>query len=255
MKVVKYDLSDEINLYKIYSFADWHIGDAQCDLKSIINMVESVRKEPSAVILNGDLLNNATKDSVSDCYSENISPNDQIKMLTGILEPIRNEILFADSGNHESRSYRKVGIDMMEMVMANLGLSDRYAQEGGVVFLRFGHESDHGRKIRYSLYCTHGIGGGKKEGGKINQLSDLASIVDTDIYIHSHTHLPMTMKENYFRVDNCNSTVQEVTKLFVNTSAQLKYGGYGQQMGMKPSCLENPVIYLDGTKKEMKAIL
>lgn len=256
MKVVKIDLGTAIEAIRLNIFADWHIGDSLCDLKSIIDLVENVRLDKNAfVILNGDLLNNATTESVSDTYSETVPPMDQINMLVKVLEPIKDRILFADIGNHEWRTYRKDGIDLMAVVMMQLGLIDRYAVEGGLVFLRFGHETDHGRKVRYSLYCTHGSGGGKKEGGKVNRLADLASIVDADMYIHSHTHLPAIIKENFYRVDNCNSSVSEVTKLFVNTSAQLKYGGYGQQASMKPACTDNPVILLNGTKKEMKAIL
>ena len=83
----------------------------------------------------------------------------------------------------------------------------------------------------------------------------MASIVDGDVYIHSHPHLPMVMKQNFFRVDTANSFVTEVEKLFVNTAAQLKYGGYGQTYEFKPSSTTPPVIYLSGTKREFFARL
>ena len=138
-----------------------------------------------------------------------------------------------------------------------LGLYDRYAREGGVVFLRVGEQSGRraGRQVCYTLYCTHGSGGGRKEGAKAIRLADMASIVDTDVYVHSHTHLPMVMKQNCYRIDTSNSAVAEVSKLFVNTSAQLKYGGYGQTYEFKPSNNTPPIIYLSGTKKEFAARL
>lgn len=83
----------------------------------------------------------------------------------------------------------------------------------------------------------------------------MASIVDTDIYIHSHTHLPMVMKQNFYRIDTSNSAVAEIQKLFVNTAAQLKYGGYGQTFEFKPSNRTSPIIYLSGTHKEFTAKL
>jgi hypothetical protein len=46
-----------------------------------------------------------------------------------------------------------------------------------------------------------------------------------------------------------------VDKLFVNTAANLRYGGYGEAGEFKPSSMETPVIYLDGTKKDFKARL
>ena len=102
---------------------------------------------------------------------------------------------------------------------------------------------------------THGSGGGKREGGKVNRLADLASIVDADIYIHAHTHLPLIFKEAFFRTNAGNSSVALVDKLFVNTAASLNYGGYGDRMGYKPASKQSPVIYLAGLKHDMWAKL
>lgn len=113
----------------------------------------------------------------------------------------------------------------------------------------------HNRPQRYTVYINHGSGGGRKEGAKAIRLADMASIVDADIYIHSHTHLPMIMKQGFFRVDVCNSAISHVTKLFVNTAANLDYGGYGEAQEYKPSSTDTPVIYLNGSRKEMNAKL
>ena len=83
----------------------------------------------------------------------------------------------------------------------------------------------------------------------------MASIIDCDIYIHSHTHLGMIMKQGFHRVDSRNSTVANVSKLFVNTSANLNYGGYGEAGEFKPSSKDTPVIYLSGTRKDFQARL
>ena len=101
----------------------------------------------------------------------------------------------------------------------------------------------------------HGSGGGRKEGATAIRLADMSSIVDADIYIHSHTHLPMIMKQSYHRIDKSNSMVRIVEKLYVNTAANLNYGGYGEAQEFKPSSKTSPVIYLSGKKKEMLARL
>ena len=77
------------------------------------------------------------------------------------------------------------------------------------------------------------------------RLADMAATVDADIYVHSHTHLPMIFTESYFRTNAGNSSVQEVEKLFVNTGATLQYGGYGQRNVFKPASRRYPVIHLD----------
>ena len=109
--------------------------------------------------------------------------------------------------------------------------------------------------MTYSLYINHGSGGGRKEGAKAIRLADMASIVDADVYIHSHTHLPMIMKQGFYRTCEANRSVAPVSKLFVNTAAALDYGGYGEIQEYKPTSKDTPAIYLDGHKRGMTARL
>ena len=258
MKTIKVSLPRELNSIEIHTFSDWHIGDKHCDIDTIKQQIAYVKDNKNVyAICNGDLMNNATKASISDCYAESIPPMEQLQNLCDLLEPIKDKILILTQGNHEARTYRADGIDLTALLSRQLGIYERYAREGGVLFLRVGHSNNHAkdRQICYTLYCTHGSGGGRKEGSKAIRLADMASIIDTDIYIHSHTHLPMVMKQNFYRIDTCNSAVAEITKLFVNTSAQLKYGGYGQTYEFKPSNTTSPVIYLNGRKKDFSARL
>lgn len=86
-------------------------------------------------------------------------------------------------------------------------------------------------------------------------MADMANIVDADIYIMGHTHLPMVMKQGFYRVDRLNCSATMVNKLFVNTSSMLNYGGYGETFQYKPSSKDCPVIYLGGKKRSMDARL
>lgn len=257
MKTVKVNLGDFLSI-EIRIFSDWHIGDKACDINSIKEEIEYVRNtENCFAICNGDLMNNATKASVSDCYSEEIPPMTQLQMLCDLLEPVKDKILILTQGNHEARTYRADGIDLTALLAKQLGIYDKYVREGGVLFLRFGKSSGkyHNRPQPYSIYCTHGSGGGRKEGAKAIRLADMASICDCDIYVHSHTHLPMVMKQNFYRVNMNNNSVAQVEKLFVNSSAKLGYGGYGQTYEFKPSNTTSPIIYLSGRNKAFSARL
>lgn len=254
MKAIKIELP-KMDVAEIHTFADLHIGDKFCDKKLIKERIEAVKDKKNAfVILNGDIVNNATKTSVSDCYAEELSPMDQISAFVELFEPIKEKILCVTSGNHENRTYNKEGIDITRLCARELGVEHKYSKTGIVLFVRF-EEVKRDHKPRYVIYCNHGSGGGRKEGAKAIRLADMASIIDADIYIHSHTHLPMVMKESFFRTDVCNSTIKRVDKLFVNTSATLEYGGYGEAYEFKPSSTDTPVIYLDGTKKKQWAKL
>ena len=188
---------------------------------------------------------------------------EQLAKAVELFEPIKDKILCITHGNHENRTYKKEGINLSRLIANQLGLEDRYTPTSAALFIRVGEEtrfkesngSGKNRQICYTLYVLHGSGGGRKEGAKAIRLADMASIIDTDIYIHSHTHLPMIMKQGYHRIDPRNSTVALVTKLFVNTAANLNYGGYGEAAEFKPTSTDTPVIYLGGRKKTYEARL
>jgi predicted phosphodiesterase len=237
-----------------------------CDIKRLKERIEYVKNTPNAYcVLNGDIIDNATKTSIGDTYSQEMNPMEQLKKAVELFEPIKDKILCISHGNHENRTYRKEGINLSYLIATQLGLGDRYTSASAIIFLRFGQLSNgkketNGsgdvRKVCYSIFMLHGGGGGgRKEGAKAIRLADMASIADCDIYIHSHTHLPMTMRESFHRVDVRNSTVALVDKLFVNTASNLRYGGYGEAAEFKPSSMETPILYLNGKKKEYKAIL
>ena len=258
MKVIKIDLPRELSSVELHTFADEHIGDEHSDLKRVLSRIEYVKNTPNAYcILNGDIIDNATKTSIGDTYTQVFNPMEQLSKAVEIFSPIRDKILCITHGNHENRTYRKEGINLSCLMAKQLGLDDKYTPTSATIFIRVGdgHSSTRGRKVCYTIYVLHGSGGGRKEGAKAIRLADMASIIDTDIYIHSHTHLPMIMKQAFHRIDTANSVVALVDKLFVNTAANLKYGGYGEAGEFKPSSTDTPIIYLNGTKKYFEAKL
>ena len=265
MKTIKIDLSQDISQLEIHPFADEHIGDEHCDIKRLLARIDYVKNTPNAYcILNGDILDNATKTSIGDVYTQEFNPMGQLEKAVEIFSPIKDKILCITHGNHENRTYKKEGINLSRLIATQLGLEDRYSPTSAILFIRFGKVSNgkketngsgNLRKICYTIYTLHGSGGGRKEGAKAIRLADMASIIDTDIYVHSHTHLPMIMKQGFHRLDYRNSSVAFVDKLFVNTAANLQYGGYGEAGEFKPSSMDTPIIYLNGTKKEFNARL
>ena len=257
MKVIKIDLPSELTQIELHTFADEHIGDEHSDIKRVLQRIEYVKNTPNAYcILNGDIIDNATKTSIGDTYTQVFNPMEQLERAVELFEPIKDKILCITHGNHENRTYKKEGINLSRLIATQLGLADRYTPTSAVLFIRLGQEArNHHRKIRYTGYVLHGSGGGRKEGAKAIRLADMASIIDCDFYIHSHTHLPMIMKQGFHRIDTCNSSVSLVDKLFINTAANLTYGGYGEAGEFKPNSTDTPVIYLSGTKKYFEAKL
>lgn len=219
-------------------------------------LIDAIADDPYAyVILNGDLLNNATRNSVSDIYTERMSPMEQAKKCVELLTPIKEKILAATSGNHCQRSYKTEGLDIMSFVFAELGIADKYDLDGVMVYLRMGTDPKAGKKqtgdarqLHYTIYCSHGAGGGRTAGAKANALSRRSESVHADICVVGHTHMPMTFREGGLYADKTTSKTKMKETVNVNTASTLGWGGYSERLGLKPSSHVNPVIVLDGTR-------
>lgn len=258
IKTISHKLDNFAEL-RILPLADFHLGDIHSDFKRIQGYIEYIQSNSNVFcILNGDLMDAAIKSSIGDTYGASLQPMAQLEQCVKIFEPIKDKILAVLPGNHEARIYRSDGLDLTQIMCNQLGIGDRYSPASALLFVRFGKDSaqgHHGRKVLYTIYCVHGAGGGRMEGGKINRLMQLASIVDADIYIHSHVHTPAIVRNAFFRTCPGNNSVEKVEKLFVNTGAALEYGGYSEVQSYKPASLETPIIVLDGSKRRMRAVL
>ena len=258
MKPIKVDLSENLTSVDVVPVADYHWADPSSDHDKIMADIAYIRDNENVYcILNGDLMDCAIASSIGDTYGAALSPMDELKVCVDLFKPIAHKILCVVPGNHEARHYRTNGIDITALMCQQLGIEDRYSPTTALVFLRFGklNSNQHNRKAAYTIYVSHGNGGGRKEAGKIQRLVDLSTIVDADIYLCGHTHLPAMLKDGFARPNLGNSSITYGTRLYVNTSAKLDYGGYGDTQGLKVPCTDTPIIHLSGTRKEMRATI
>jgi predicted MPP superfamily phosphohydrolase len=256
MKVISRDLPQYDEL-EIYIYADVHREDPLHDHRRRQQWMNEVLSAPNRyVILNGDLLNMATIDSVSDTFAQKMEPDAAIDKMSDELKPIRDRILVMTEGNHEFRGYKNTGIKIMHRIARELDINDTYSEGAYILFVSFGKSKyRESRKMPYAIYGKHGAGGGRKAGAKAIRLLEMAETVDADIYIHSHTHLPMIIPGLFYRCDYRNRKVTPVDKMFINTNAFLLPGGYGEEKGMAPVSTKYPKIILNGIKREIKVII
>ena len=258
MRAIRADLSAEHKSIELLVLADYHYADPHSDHDAIRKDIDYINTHDNAYcVLAGDLLDCALKSSLGDAYT-NLSPMEELTAMMDLIQPIAHKVLAIVGGNHESRHYRTNGVDMTRLLARQLGIENKYSPDTALLFLRFGRDGNnrnHNRQILYTIYLTHGSGGGRKEGGKIQRLADYSQIVDADIYICGHTHLPASFKTGFARPSAANSSITYCTKLYVNSAAKLNYGGYGDTGGFKPPCTDTPMILLNGEKKEMRAVV
>ncbi len=254
MKCIRIDLPETVEEITVEIFSDLHIGSKKCDLNLISERIARVKNNPNTYcILLGDLINNSTKTSVGDVYDEPLSPMAQMSTAVELFRPIKDKIIGCVSGNHERRSYKQDGIDLLYFLCSELGLTDRYSYSSCLLFIRFGSNGKYKRrKMCYSLFMTHGDGqGGRLIGGKANGLQRRGQIVDADIVVTGHTHTPFTFRSMAYAVNYQNSSVREREQVFVNASATLKYEEYAELYGMPPSSVISPRIVLNGRKRSI----
>lgn len=263
MKCIKNNLPQDLGSAEIEIFSDLHLGSKKCDYDAIRKRIERVKENAHvyAIIL-GDVLNNSTKTSVGDVYEEALTPMQQVNAAVTMFEPIKHKILGVCSGNHERRSYKTDGIDLLYFMCAELGIADKYDYCSCLLFVRLGLDKNKSvigknlRQICYTIYMTHGDGqGGRTVGGKANGLQRRGHIVDADIIVTGHTHAPISFRDCCYSIDYQNSGVIQKEQLFVNASATLNYEEYAELYGMKPSSKRSPVLVLDGTKKEIAVVM
>ena len=261
MQILEHNLGTDAESVRVSFLSDAHIGDACCTSRGFRNYIDEILDDPYCyVVLNGDLMNNALSSSVSDSYSESIDPQAQLDHLYNILEPLKERILVITEGNHELRTYKQAGIKPMQqlayMLFGKNESAKVYSPGAWLMYLSFG--ANRGRECRqtvYAVYGKHGSGGGKRVGSKMNRLEDMGAVVDADIFIHSHTHVPAAFRTSRYRVDYRNRKVTEHEQLFVNTNAWLNFGGYGEDCGFSPTSQKPPLLFLEGNKRYASVLI
>lgn len=256
MIVHKINTSDNI---KIYPISDVHLGAMEHMEREWSQFCVDLMNEPNAYItLGGDLINNATRTSVSNVFDETMRPREQKKIMVEMLTPIKDRILCAVTGNHERRSGKDVDDDPTYDIMTKLDLEHLYRENIAFVKIQLGVPGDRKSctsKARptYTLAVTHGNGNGMLTGGSVNRTERFGYILDgCDVFISGHTHKPYVTQPSKIRIDTRNNKVTVAPFKVVSASSWLNYGGYAAQKMLNPNSHVLQTITLSGNGKEIK---
>ncbi|MFA5933962.1 MAG: hypothetical protein WC795_01950 [Candidatus Paceibacterota bacterium] len=145
---------------KIAPLFDVHYGNFAHKHKKFLTYLRWIAETENVyAVLGGDLMENALDDGRGMSYDQIKSPHNQLDDMTIMLAPIAHKILFATTGNHEERTYKKTGIDVME-VLANRLHVPYFA---GPIFA-----SIMANGYKWSIYTFHGNTNSRTKGGKMN---------------------------------------------------------------------------------------
>ncbi len=256
-KIIVHDLSDSLETLEIYPLIDLHIGDKKTDEVLFHKFIQHILEQPNRYItIQGDLMNNATKSSVSNTYEETMNPQEQKKWLIHELRCVKDRILCIVPGNHEWRSTKDVDNHPLEDVAIALNLEHLYRPDGAFMKVSFGRRTDNLKKAAYTFCCIHGCGGGAKSGGIVNRTEDfLYSIEGVDILILGHVHKKLAGRPSRLCIDPRNNCVTQRDTLWVIASPWQNYGGYAFRKMLRPSPKGRTPIILYGKEKYFETVI
>lgn len=244
---------------EIIPIADVHIGNPLCNEAMLKEIIDYVLEEPEdplrarICLLNGDLTESPTKTNRnSNVFDMQMTPSVQVATMIKYLKPLteksekypNGKILSYCSGNHDQDRYKETGISAAESIAVALELEDRFSMNGCYSFINLRRLNNNGNLRRFTLYNQHMTGGATTIGAKANRAAKISNGVIADVIVGSHLHTPITFKEDVIIPVNTKDQLQQMTITYVVTNAFLRYGDYAQKMGLKPSSISVPRIYM-----------
>lgn len=207
-------------------------------------------------ILAGDLYEMALVGSKGDPY--HTMPLDEAeKEAVQFLSSIKQYIICLIQGNHDERFLMSVGKDIVRDAADKAGVV--YDGSEAYLTVQLGHwahnSQSHNVPVTYCVYVTHGVGGGRTAGAKINNLLRLREIVRADIYVQGHQHDPVIKPMSTYEWTTSKREIVEVQQMFVVTSSALMRKGYAIDKAYAPTSMDIPILTLDGTRKRISARL
>jgi hypothetical protein len=229
---------------------DLHIGDKSFNSESerkLQGYIDWVKEKPNAfVFLMGDILNDATVDSASSPFQQNMDLKEQIDYATKLFRPIKHKIIGAISGNHEQRLEKYSGYNPTIALCDRLGIF--YYGYDGIVIFRLGCHNgkckDKSPRASFVGYFHHTTGGGATVGGKMNRVEKLRDvIVDADFYCGAHNHMLGCVHSGIFRINETTEQVEFIRQMLIDCGGYLNYdGSYANMKMLPPVKLGSPKI-------------
>lgn len=230
----------------IIPIGDIHIGSANCDKKYLKELIDWVKNEPNTYVVGmGDYIDaiipTDKRFDIKDLdveFQNDIAnlPMKQIEYVKKIFEPIKNQIITLLPGNHEEKFRQHNYVDVLYELCKDLNVE----RGDYMTFIRIKFDRTQFHIPPVTIWAHHGFfGGGRKKGGKVNNLEDIASGYLADIYITGHSHDLFATSTLQMSIATSGKQVYTKKKIFVNTGTFLntittQSEGYSERKAYTP---------------------
>jgi len=223
------------NYAEVCFIGDCHYGSPQCDTQRFRDMLDYCMHKGVYVMLMGDLLEMATRDSIgAGVYEQESVGQTQYEEMVEILSPLAKAKLILGSlrGNHEMRTYQSCGVDIAKALAREIGVP--YLHDACWNLFRVG-------KHRYSVYVLHGRTAAQYDGTVLKCVENVSDSFYADLVAMGHAH---KLVQGSLIVETVvGHQVVQKKKFVIVTGSFLKYdGSYWQQRGGQISKLGSPKV-------------
>lgn len=255
---------DSIHLHFI---GDTHKGLVNHDEKKFDSLIANIEKDPQAYwFFMGDMCDNRRPDhkfydpETSDFKLTKKEHNNNFiyscyKEMKKRLIRIKSKCLGIHEGNHDlgNKYGHPYVLDMCEL------LKVPYLGYRALSVVTISHPTCTASSQTYKIFTTHGSGGGRKTGAKINRIEDEAMSTDADIYAQGHTHLLSIhegIKHAASRVVDGAFKIIERPQIFINTGSFLKSyvegsPNYSEKFSFKPQPTGSAMLKIEARKNKI----
>lgn len=249
---------------RLHATGDWHLGNLGCAETRLRRDMEQIGRERNAAVLLmgdlGDFICSTDKRWEPAAISEKLGIHDLEDWgttleawVSDVAAPLRNKIIGVIEGNHEATYSRQNHSTVNRHISSALGCPPL----GYTSLIRLVFEALDGSRDM-TIMATHGSGGARTEGGKLNRLISTMQIAKADLVLMGHVHTCLMHREpRLIRMDleegaelGETSTIGVVTGTYLRTYCH-GHSGYGERAGYKPTPIGHPVITITPRTLEM----
>jgi len=235
----------EGNHWTLYPFGDLHYGASECDYLAVDKALNLIDGDANGiVILMGDLMENANKESPADSvYRQVIQPQQQQEDITNKLSKIAHKIIASVGGNHGDRSIKAVYLDPDKSIADSIEVE----HFPGMLYLDIICQN-----YKWEILVHHGDTSSTTLSGRINAVKKKNIFHTADIFLMGHTHDTQFPWDIEIKRDPRNMKLAERDRSYILTGGFLKpHIGYPNKKGYPPLpiCMPSINLLCDGSSR------